>query len=271
MTTHDRAPRATARARALGRTAIALFRRARSSSIISNHVLIVLVFFGTRVALYIAGLRFNLELRWMFLSDLRDLRERLFETLYYFHAFGPGMNLITGVLLKISPAHLATTATAVFWLFGAVLTVSLYRILKLLGCGRWKAMAVALAFSLLPQTLYLENLYLYTYLCASLLCLSAVLFQRALGKKSVLAWLWFFLICAALGWLYTVFHLLWFGVMAGSRSCFRGPARGTRSSWARRCRRCSSRASTRKTILCLASLAQPRGVGAISLFSPPNR
>jgi hypothetical protein len=196
--------------------AMGLFRNVRSSYLgLGEHLLLLLAFLGTRAALYASGLRFNLDLTWMFLSDLVDLRERLLETVYYFHAFGPGMNLITGMLLKLSPDHLATSAAFVFWMFGGLLSVCLFQILKALGYGRWTAMALALAFSLLPQTLYLENLFLYTYLCASLLCLSAVLFQRALRQKSAFAWLWFFLSCAMLGWLYTVFHLLWFGIMAG--------------------------------------------------------
>jgi hypothetical protein len=137
------------------------------------------------------------------------------RTVFYFHAFAPGMNVMTGVLLKISPEHVAGLATALFWAFGALMTLSLARILETLGIARWLAMGIALAFSLLPQTLFLENLYLYTYLCACLVAAAAVAFQRALLRATALAWSWFFLVGAVLGCLYTVFHLLWFGLMAG--------------------------------------------------------
>lgn len=175
-----------------------------------DHALLLLGFLATRVALYAAGLRFYLDLGWMFLSELTDLRERLLETIFYFHAFAPGMNLITGVLLKLAPAHVAGLATALFWSFGGLLTACLFRILWVLGFSRWAAMSIALAFSILPQTLYLEHLYLYTYLCAGALCLISVLFHRALRGGSVLAWSGLFFTAAALGWLYTAFHLVWF-------------------------------------------------------------
>lgn len=179
-----------------------------------EHVLILLAFAATRAVLHAIGLRFHLDLRWMFLSDLDDLRERLLETVYYFHAFAPGMNLITGVLLKISPAHVTELATALFWAFGWLLCACLFQLSRLLGFARGPSAVLALAFSLLPQTLYLENLYLYTFLCAALLCLLAVLFHRALQLRSTSAWLGVFMTCATVGWLYTAFHLVWFVAVA---------------------------------------------------------
>jgi hypothetical protein len=174
---------------------------------------LLLAFFASRVALYAAGLRFTLDLRWMFLDDLAALHHHLLQTVYYFHAFAPGMNLLTGVLLKIGAEHLLALSAGVFWLCGALLTASLYRLLTTLGFSRWVATALALAFSLLPHTLFLENLYLYTYLCAGLLCCGAALFHRALSRGTAWGWFWLFLTCCVLGYLYTVFHLLWFVLM----------------------------------------------------------
>lgn len=179
-----------------------------------QHLLMLLLFVATRGGLYAAGLRMNLDLRWMFLSDPEDLRERLLETVYYFHAFAPGMNLITGLLLKLSPDHISTSAACVFWTSGWLLCVTLFRLLVIVGFSRRSALTLSLAFSLLPQSLFFENLYLYTHLCTSILCIAILLFQRALGQASTLSWLGFFLTCSALGLLYTTFHLLWFLLMA---------------------------------------------------------
>lgn len=194
------APRGWALLGSSGRAAVA-FR---------DHLLLLLLFAATRAALYGAGLRIHLDLSWMFLSDPLDLRERLLETVYYFHAFAPGMNVLTGVLLKLGPDHVAELAAGVFWAFGWLLCACLFQLLKTLGISRGPSLGLALAFSLLPQTLYLENLYLYTFLCAALLCLIGVLFHRALRVASISAWSSMFLVCAASGWLYTAFHLLWF-------------------------------------------------------------
>jgi hypothetical protein len=184
--------------------------------------LLLLSYAVSRAVLYAAGLRFKLDLAWMFLADLPSLREHLLETVYYFHAFAPGMNLLTGVLLKLAPEHVAEGATLVFWAFGVLLLLSLFMLLEGLGVPRRASFAVALAFSLLPQTLYLENLYLYTYPCAALITAAAVAFQRALSSGKRRTWLSFFLLCSALGYLYTTFHLFWFCAMLGGSLAFAG-------------------------------------------------
>jgi hypothetical protein len=182
----------------------------------ARHCLLLLgVFLATRGALLALGLRFHLDLAWMFLADLDALRDRLFETVYYFHAFAPGMNLITGALLKLAPAHLAWSATALFWASGYLLLVASCQLFQLLGCSKWTATLLALGLSLVPQSLYLENLYLYTHLCTSLLCWAAVAFHRALTAGTARSWFGFFFTCAVLGWLYTAFHLFWFLLLAG--------------------------------------------------------
>lgn len=171
------------------------------------------LFVATRVAIHALGVRFNLDLAWMFLADPAALQERLLETVYYFHAFAPGTNLLTGALLKLCPDHLHTTAAMVFHASGYLLFVSLFHLMRRLGLRGGTALALTLSFSLLPQTIYFENLYLYTHLCTSLLCLGALLFARALRASSAGAWGWFFLVCATLGWLYTTFHISWFMMM----------------------------------------------------------
>ena len=59
------------------------------------------MFYFPDVVLFWLGLRFNFSLDWMWLSDPADLQERLLQTIYYFHAFPPGMDLFSGILLKI--------------------------------------------------------------------------------------------------------------------------------------------------------------------------
>jgi hypothetical protein len=186
----------------------------------------LIVFLATRIALHAAGLRMNLDLRWMFLSDPADLTDRLLETIFYFHAFAPGTNLLTGLLLKLDPQHLVGWATGIFWASGFLLVVSLFRVLEELGVSRRAALCIAFAFSLVPQSLYLENLYLYTYPCAALLCLAAWLFHRALLRATVGAWSALFFTGSVLGWLYTTFHLFWLGAMVLAGSAL--AARGTR-------------------------------------------
>ncbi len=173
-------------------------------------------FLSTRVALWAVGLSFQLDLRWMFLADPAELRDHLGRTLVYFHAFPPGMNLLTGLLLQGGDAGLRLGAVATFWGFGLLLTLSLYRLLARLSLPPRLCWVLSLGFSLLPASLFFENLYLYTYPCAALLTCALVAFARARAAGRWLPWAGFFALCAALGAVRTTFHLVWFLAMAAA-------------------------------------------------------
>lgn len=151
----------------------------------------------------------HVDLGWMFLADPVDLRERLLETVYYFHAYPPGSNLVTGLLLKLAPEHFAALAQGLFWFAGLVLVNALYYLLRSV-VSRRPALLASLAFSLLPQALFFENLYLYTELVASLLCLACACFHHASRRGTWAGFLGLFFVCASIGWLRSSFHLIWF-------------------------------------------------------------
>lgn len=186
---------------------------------VKDHARLSVVFLASRVLLYFAGLRMHLELDWMFLSDPADLRERLLETVYYFHAYPPGMNLLTGLLLKLAPEHVAGLAQGSFLISGLVLVNALFTLCRSV-LSRRKALGVCLAFAAIPQTLFFENLYLYTALETSLLCLVCAWFLRASRRGSFASWTGLFLMCAVIGWLRSSFHLGWFAITVALAAWF---------------------------------------------------
>jgi hypothetical protein len=188
--------------------------RALASPGVREHLLLSAAFALTRLGLGALGLRFNFALDWMFLSDPADLRERLLETLVYFHAYPPGMNLLTGWLLKLGGAHAAGLAQACFCAFGLLLANSLLFLLRRVGLPSWCRLGLCLAFSVTPATLYFESLYLYECPVAALVCLAAALFYRAVLLPRASRWLAFFAVCCAIGMLRSTFHLVWLGALA---------------------------------------------------------
>src|SRR5688572_6958591 len=98
-----------------------------------EYIFLSLIFVVSRAALLLAGIRFDFSLDWMWLSDPADLRDRLLETLYYYHAFPPGMNLLTGMLLKLGGSHAATLALATFLALGLVIVNSLFYLARVSG------------------------------------------------------------------------------------------------------------------------------------------
>ena len=159
------------------------------------------------------GLEFSFSFDWMFLADPADLKQRLLRTLWDFHAFPPGMNLLSGFLLKLAPEHTATLARLVFEASGLVLVLSLYYLSRALAVPERLALGAALVFSLLPQTLFLEHLYLYDYPAAALLTLFVALLHRALLRPSRGGFFALFLVAAVLVVLRSAFHLMWFALV----------------------------------------------------------
>ena len=188
-----------------------------------EHVLLALVFALSRLLLFWAGLRFNFSLDWMWLSDPADLTDRLLQTIYYFHAFPPGMDLFSGILLKVGGTHAAALAQLTFWVFGLILAQSLFYLARASGLSSRISLVVAVAFSLLPQTIYFEHLYLYEEPVAALLCLSVTLFHAAFSRQSFRLWLAFFAVCAVIGLTRSTFHLIWFTGMVGLGFLFNPP------------------------------------------------
>ncbi len=181
-----------------------------------EYALVALAFGLSRLLFYLIGLRFDFSLDWMWLSDPADLQNRLLQTIYYFHAFPPGMDLLSGILLKLGGPHAASLAQLTFWLCGLVLVSSVYYLARVSGLSAPLSFVVSFAFSMLPQVIYFEHLYLYEEPVAALLCLSVALFHAALSRRSWRLWLAFFTVCAIIGITRSTFHLAWFMVMLGA-------------------------------------------------------
>jgi hypothetical protein len=130
----------------------------RSAPRLREHAFVSAVFVITRAALHLAPIRFNFVLNWMFLCDPADLRDRLFETVYYGHAYPPGMNLFTGFLLKLADSEAARLAHASFQMCGLVLANSLFYLLRASGVSFAAAFAVSAVFTLVPPSIYFEHL-----------------------------------------------------------------------------------------------------------------
>jgi hypothetical protein len=189
-----------------------------------EHARLSLLFLATRLVLHALGLRFNLELVWMFMGDPSDLEHRLLQSLYYFHAYPPGMNLLAGLFLKLGGAQAASVALVTFWGFGLVLANALYSAGRSLGLAPVVALLFTLGFCLVPQVIYFEHLFIYECPVAALLCLAAALFAKGLRDASARAWLGCFLACAAIGWIRSTFHLVWFLAVVGLGVWLSAPA-----------------------------------------------
>lgn len=184
-------------------------------SAVRAHALLSLVFILGRAALDLGGLPFGFSLDWMWLADPADLRTRLLETLYFFHAFPPGMNLATGLLLKAGGEQAGVLAHWTFSALGLVLVNALFVVARGVGLSTAGALLLATAFSLTPASLYFEHLYHYEWPVTTLLCVAAVLFARGVRRQSFGVWLACFSVCAVIAATRSTFHLAWYVLVAG--------------------------------------------------------
>lgn len=196
-------------------------------SAVRAHALLSLVFILSRLALDLAGMPFGFSLDWMWLADPTDLRTRLLETLYFFHAFPPGMNLATGLILKAGGAQAAVLAHWAFFALGLVMVNALFVVARGVGLSTVSAFVLAATFSLTPAAIYFEHLYLYEWPVVTLLCVAAALFARGVRSPSFGVWLACFSVCTLIGVTRSTFHLAWYVLVAGlgAWACDRGARR----------------------------------------------
>jgi 4-amino-4-deoxy-L-arabinose transferase-like glycosyltransferase len=123
------------------------------------------------------------------------------------------MDALTGLLLKLGGTDAAALALATFRALGLLIVNAVFYLCRASGLPAGAALAVATAFSLLPQSIYFEHLYLYEYPVTALLSMAAVAFHVAVRRQGFWSWLAFFLACSAIGLTRSTFHLVWFAAM----------------------------------------------------------
>lgn len=190
------------------------------------YLVVSVIYVLSRLLLARGGVAFEFALDWMWLADPADLTNRLGQTLWYFHAFPPGMDVLTGLLLKLGGEQAAELAQWVFRLLGLILANALVALGHAAGLSRTTAAVVATAFLLSPPAIYFEHLYLYEWPVVTLLVVSGVALHRACLQPGTGRWLVFFLLSATIAVTRSTFHLVWLLALAGGALAASGaPAR----------------------------------------------
>lgn len=174
-------------------------------------ITIALIFAASRIAVYLAGVRFDvtpLTWYWQFLDPVL-LRERLAESIYYLHIQPPLFNLFLGINLKLFPTAFSVAMHIEYMAMGLTTVIALYVLLVQLGLPIIVSVSIAALFSILPPTLLYENWLFYEYPTMTFLMVAAVALHRFLARDSVPAGVTFFAALAAAIYTRTVFQLIW--------------------------------------------------------------
>lgn len=174
------------------------------------------IYLLSRLVFHLIGIQFLSTFDYMFWLDTDLLQHKLGESLWYAHAFPPGMNALAGLVLKISPEHSESLLKGFYLMTGMLFCISFtYLLDAFLSVNKWLIVGIVTFFHLSPPFIYFENYLYYTFPSSFLLCVLTVLFYQAIRHKSFKWWFAFFTICVLLGLLRATFHLVWVMMILG--------------------------------------------------------
>jgi len=174
------------------------------------------VFAVSRVCYAIAGVRFyateSLKTFMQFI-DVRLLQDDLSSSVWNFHAQPPLFNLFAGMVVHL-PGSEGAWFQIMYLAMGAVLTLSMFVLMRELGVSVGLAFVATALFVVLPVTVLYENFLSYTYPVAVLLLASGVFLVRYLRSRRALYGVLLFATLAALVLTRSTYHLAWLVAVA---------------------------------------------------------
>ncbi|MCU1357806.1 MAG: hypothetical protein JWM89_3224 [Acidimicrobiales bacterium] len=173
--------------------------------------IVVAVFVVSRVAYYLAGVRFLWHHAPVYLHFLDPvaLKHHLLQSLWYDHAQPPGLNLVWGLALKVSPGAPDRVLWPLFLAIGLATSLLLLHLLKRVGLGARWAVAIVVAWTVSPTAILLETYLLYTPFEVFGVLAVALLFARWVERGRPVDLVALSALVAALGLTRATFHLVW--------------------------------------------------------------
>ena len=175
----------------------------------------------TRVAFYLAGIRFDgsvldgTKTTDMYqLVDVHLLRDHLITSVWHLESQPPLFNLFSGLILKLPHGVQVPAETASFLALGLIMVLATYLLLEELGVPRWIAVVATLVLVVVaPSFVLFENWLNYAYPTATLLTLSVLLLLRYLRRRQWGYGLAFFAAVSAVVLLNSSYQIEWLAVV----------------------------------------------------------
>jgi hypothetical protein len=175
------------------------------------------LFVVSRTLYWWLGLQFDATTlpTYMQFIDEELLKHRLLESLWFYHANPPLLNLLAGVGLKLFGEHAPVFFSVVFHLLGALTAICVYALTLGLSSARPAAIIATGLMVFSPSFVLYENWLMYSFPTAALLTLSAWALYRYLQTRRTGWCVAFFSILAALLLMRSLFHLAWMLLIVG--------------------------------------------------------
>jgi hypothetical protein len=145
--------------------------------------------------------------------DATLLETRMLESLWYFHAHPPLLNLFVGVGEKLFGAGAEFFFSLVFHALGVLIAFCVYALTWRLSGSRLAAGIVTVVMVFSPAFVLYENWLMYTFPSVALLTLSALLLHQYVQTRKTPWAVGFFGVLAALLLIRSLFHIAWLVVV----------------------------------------------------------
>lgn len=178
---------------------------------------VILALFAASRSLYAwLGLTFDATTLPIYMQfiDPELLKHRLLESLWYYHANPPLLNLLAGVGLKLFGEHAGTFFSVVFHLLGLMAAIGVYLLTLRLSASRPAAIIATGLLVFSPSFVLYENWLMYSFPAAALLTLSAWALYRYVETWRTGWCVAFFGVLATLLLTRSLFHLAWMVLVA---------------------------------------------------------
>lgn len=180
-----------------------------------DYIIVVGLFAASRALYALLGVRFDSSTLpgYMQFIDPPLLRDRLLESLWYYHAHPPLLNLFTGIGLKLFGDNADVYFSLSFHVLGLAMTAAVYFLTLRLSGSRPAAIVATVLLVFSPAFVLYENWLMYTFPSAALLTISALLLHQYLATRSNRWVVAFFSTLALLLLTRSIFHLAWMVVV----------------------------------------------------------
>lgn len=188
---------------------------------------IVGLFAVSRALYWLLGLHFDATTLPKFIQfiDTPLLTDRLLESLWFYHANPPMLNLLAGIGLKLFGEHADLFFSAVFHLLGLLLATVVYALTRQLSSSRVAATVATALLVFSPSFVLYENWFMYSFPAAVLLSFAAWLLYRYVQTRRTPTAVAFFGVLALLLLTRSLFHLAWMALIAGLLAIALWPSR----------------------------------------------
>lgn len=180
-----------------------------------------MLFALSRLGYYLAGVRFDARpiLHYYQFVDPQLLKHRLIESMYYLHVQPLGLNIYTGIALKLFPQSYPIALHIAHLAMGLAICCLIFYLIRVLGVSRWIAFALAAWFTVSPGVVLFENYMLYEYVVSVLLVGAAAALWRYAAGNSLPWLLLFFVLLLALVFFRNFFHLIYVVAILAALVC----------------------------------------------------